>query len=172
MAKEDTGVTAPKKPETAQVANINGIDKLEPPKTKEETESSKSVSSEKAAHASDESFKRSIHEASYVGWKQIGGWEDKDELTLDDELMDMTRETFLDNIIPDSLYGDWYHSVAIFFIGGVASFALGHYKFSMGSAFFVIVITSLLYRTSAKIQRFHKRVSPERVHGAESGKRL
>lgn len=135
MAKEDTGVTVPKKPETAQVANINGIDKLEPPKTKEETESSKSVSSEKAAHASDESFKRSIHEASYVGWKQIGGWEDKDELTLDDELMDMSRETFLDNIIPDSLYGDWYHSVAIFFIGGVASFALGHYKFSMGSAF-------------------------------------
>lgn len=153
MAKEDTGVTVPKKPETAQVANINGIDKLEPPKTKEETESSKSVSSEKAAHASDESFKRSIHEASYVGWKQIGGWEDKDELTLDDELMDMSRETFLDNIIPDSLYGDWYHSVAIFFIGGVASFALGHYKFSMGSAFFVIVITSLLYRTSAKKYR-------------------
>ncbi|CAI4064759.1 hypothetical protein SUVZ_08G1240 [Saccharomyces uvarum] len=151
--KEDTGALAMKKPETAQVANIHGVDKLQPPKTKEETEASNSVSPEKATHAGDDSFKRSIHDASYVGWKQIGGWEEKDELTLNDELMDMSKETFLNNIIPDNLYGDWYHSVAIFFIGGVLSFALGHYKFSMGSAFFVIVITSLLYRTSAKKYR-------------------
>lgn len=92
--KEDTEVVALKKPETAQVANIHGVDKLQPPKTKEETEASKSVSSEKASHAGDESFKRSIHDASYVGWKQIGGWEEKDELTLNDELMDMSKETF------------------------------------------------------------------------------
>ena len=91
--------------------------------------------------------------ATYVGWKQIGRWTERDRLTLDDELLDFKRDTFLNSIIPDKFYGDWYHFVAIIFLGGILSFGIGYFKFSMAPVFFVIVLTSVLFRTNSKKYR-------------------
>ncbi|CCH61412.1 hypothetical protein TBLA_0E03580 [Henningerozyma blattae CBS 6284] len=113
--------------------------------------SSKSVAD--TQNIGSEEVTREAKEASYVGWKQIGNWEEKDTLTAQDELLDLNRETLLDNVLPESLYGDWYHAVGIFFIGGFLSFVLGYFKFSMAPVFFVMLITCILYRTSSKKYR-------------------
>lgn len=150
MATTGTELVVP--PEKEQVAVVNGVDKLAPPESGQQ-KISKNVSEEKIKRTEAASFTRHPVDASYVGWKQIGGWEEKDILTLDDELLDLNDETFLDNVIPDNLYGDWYHAVAVFFIGGFLSFLLGHYKFSLAPVFFVIVATGVLYRASIKKYR-------------------
>ncbi|KAH3901441.1 tricalbin SCDLUD_002935 [Saccharomycodes ludwigii] len=96
---------------------------------------------------------REVGEATYVGWKQVGGWETKDTLTSKDALYDIHGETIIDNYLPDKFYGDWYHSVAFFFIGGFLSFFFGYFKFSLAPVFFVIVPTCFLYRASVKKYR-------------------
>lgn len=98
-------------------------------------------------------FERQRKRAAYVGWKQMGGWEEKDELTLEDELMDANSDTLLNNVLPEPLYGDWYHNVAIYFLAGVLSFAVGHFKFSLAPVFFITLFSALYYRTSAKKNR-------------------
>lgn len=96
---------------------------------------------------------RKPKEASYVGWKQIGGWQESDTLTAEDDLIDLSKETFLDNVLPDEAYGDWYHALGIIFASGFFSFLIGYFKFSMASVFFVAMAASLYYRTSAKKYR-------------------
>ncbi|CCF60141.1 hypothetical protein KAFR_0J00730 [Kazachstania africana CBS 2517] len=91
--------------------------------------------------------------SSYVGWKEIGGWEERDALTIDDELMLVNDETFFDNFIPDKFFGDWYHSVAILGVAGLLSFLIGYFKFSMAPMFYVATVASVLYRTSSKKYR-------------------
>lgn len=91
--------------------------------------------------------------STYVGWKQIGNWEEKDELTQDDLLLDLSKETFMDNVLPEKFYGDWYHSLAIILIGGTLSFAFGKFKFSLAPVFIIILLSTLFYRTSIKKYR-------------------
>ncbi|XBW36691.1 hypothetical protein QEN19_002266 [Hanseniaspora menglaensis] len=92
-------------------------------------------------------------EASYVGWKQVGGYENKDELTIEDSLDETHEQTFLNRILPEAAYGDWYHSVALFGIASIFSFIVGKFKFSLGPLFIVISLFSLYYRTSIKKHR-------------------
>lgn len=92
-------------------------------------------------------------EASYVGWKQVGGYENKDELTLEDSLDETHEQTLLNRILPDIAYGDWYHSVALFGIASILSFAIGKCRFSLGPLFVVILVFSLYYRASIKKHR-------------------
>ncbi|EJS41935.1 tcb2p [Saccharomyces arboricola H-6] len=99
------------------------------------------------------SIAREKQEASYVGWKQVGGWEEKDQLTHQDLLVDFNKDTFLGNLLPDKLYGDWYHNVAILAIGALCSFVLGYFRFSFASVFIVMTATGFLYRTSSKKYR-------------------
>mgnify|MGYP003365524171 CR=1 FL=1 len=94
-----------------------------------------------------------IPDASYVGWKQINGWEEKDELTAQDELLDLNTETLLDSVIPDKFYGDWYHFVAIFGIGGLFSFVFGYFKFSLAPVFIIMFVLALYSRTNSKKYR-------------------
>ncbi|AMD21004.1 HEL277Cp [Eremothecium sinecaudum] len=96
---------------------------------------------------------RQIVDSSYVGWKQMGGWQEKDKLTTDDMLLDTYHETFLEDYLPSAAYGDWYHSTAIFAIGGILSFLLGSFKFSLAPVFFVTVLVSVYYRSSIKKYR-------------------
>lgn len=114
---------------------------------------SANISEEKVANIGIEAVSRPHMQAAYAGWKQIGGWTEKDSLTPEDELVDLNRETILDNVLPDSLYGDWYHFVIILFVAGVLSFTLGYFKFTLAPVFFVIFITGLAYRTNAKKYR-------------------
>lgn len=138
-------------PPAEEAAVVNGVDKLAPKAllaTSNESSENKEVD-EKATSAEI----RPVMDATYVGWKQIGGWEESDRLTLQDQIIGANDETFLDNVIPDVAYGDWYHSVGIFFIGGFLSFLLGKFKFSLGPVFFIIIVTAIFYRTSIKKYR-------------------
>ncbi|SCU88247.1 LADA_0E09054g1_1 [Lachancea dasiensis] len=135
-----------------QVAVIDGIDKLAPPQVNAE-KSSKNVTERDVSNVTASDVERATVDASYVGWKQIGGWEEKDALTLDDELIDLNSETFLDNVIPEKFYGDWYHAAAVFFVGGTLSFLVGKLGFSLGPVFFVILAMSFLYRATIKRYR-------------------
>ena len=123
------------------------MDKLAPPQANEE-KPSKNVSEDHAKNVNASEVERPKMEASYVGWKQIGGWEEKDELTLEDELQDLSDETYLDNFLPDKLYGDWYHAGGVFFLGGTLSFLVGKLGFSLGPVFFITLIMSGLLYTS------------------------
>lgn len=147
-----SGAEAIKPPDGNQVAVVNEVDQLAPPPQNRDQE--KNVSETKEVDPSKTTDDvRPTMDASYVGWKQIGGWEELDTLTLEDELVGVNEETFLDNIIPDKAYGDWYHAVAVFFIGGFLSFLLGKFRFSLAPVFFVILATGVLYRTSVKKYR-------------------
>lgn len=94
-----------------------------------------------------------VPDASYVGWQQISGWTEKDALTTQDELLELNSETVLNNIIPDKLYGNWYHFLVIFFVGGLLSFILGYFKFSLAPVFVIMVVLSLYNRTNSKKYR-------------------
>lgn len=117
------------------------------------TKTSANIEESKEANIGGEATTRPHVDASYVGWKQMTGWVEKDTLTVDDELVDLNQETILNNVLPDSLYGDWYHFVGIIFVAGIFSFTFGYFKFSLAPVFFVIVLTGLMYRTNAKKYR-------------------
>ncbi|SCV05484.1 LANO_0H08504g1_1 [Lachancea nothofagi CBS 11611] len=138
--------------ERDQAAVVDGVDKLAPAHANEE-KASKDVPEEKIKNLNASEIERTAVDASYVGWKQIGGWEEKDQLTLEDELLDVNSETFLDNLIPDKLYGDWYHAAAVFFVGGTLSFLVGKLRLSLAPVFFIILSMSFLYRATIKRYR-------------------
>lgn len=138
-------------PKKDQTAVQGGLDKLAPAtlKADKDHKASENISPEKAAHFGlDDSTRKSMN-PSYVGWKQIGGWQEGDALTEADEIIDLSKDTYLNNVIPDKYYGDWYHLIALIFIAGVLSFAIGYFGFSFAPVFFVGLATSLLYRTSS-----------------------
>ena len=125
-----------------------------PPVAKlQRTKTSANIEPDKAANVGTEEVTRQRKLAAYVGWKQSSGWIEKDTLTPDDELIDLNQETVLNNVLPDSLYGDWYHFVAIIFVAGMLSFSFGYFKFSLAPVFFIMVLTGLYYRTNAKKYR-------------------
>lgn len=148
MSENLTGGEVAEEPKKDQTAVLDGIDKLAPSALKEKKNSA-SIPEEKAAHVGSDGVSRKVVDATYVGWKQIGGWQESDALTAEDELVDLSKDTYLNNVLPDKYYGDWYHSFAFIFIGGILSFAVGYFKFSFAPAFFVVLVTSLLYRTSS-----------------------
>lgn len=92
-------------------------------------------------------------EASYVGWKQVGGYENKDELTIEDSLDETHVQTFLSRVLPEIAYGDWFHSVALLGLASILSFVIGKSKFSLGPLFIVISFFSIYYRASIKKYR-------------------
>lgn len=117
------------------------------------TKTSQDIEESKVSNVGTDTVTRPHVDATYVGWKQMSGWVERDRLTLDDELVDLDQETILNNVLPDYLYGDWYHFVAIIFVAGILSFTFGYFKFSLAPVFFIIVLTGLLYRTNAKKYR-------------------
>ncbi|CCF60247.1 hypothetical protein KAFR_0J01830 [Kazachstania africana CBS 2517] len=147
VAKEE--VTTAVKLETTSGKTAEGLE----PQHLKHAKTSANISEAKAEHVGTTKVNRKRVDASYVGWQQIGGWEEKDVLTAEDELLDLNRETILNSIVPDSLYGDWYHSVAIFFVAGFLSFLFGYWKFSLAPVFLVVLVTCIFYRTNAKKYR-------------------
>ncbi|GAV48352.1 hypothetical protein ZYGR_0I06490 [Zygosaccharomyces rouxii] len=119
-----------------------------------EGKSSKTISEDRAKeNVTNDEVVREPKEASYVGWKQIGGWQESDTLTAEDEMIDLNKETFLDNVLPDVAYGDWFHSLGILFLAAFLSFFIGWLGFSLASVFFVALGSSFYYRTSVKKSR-------------------
>lgn len=151
MSGQITGGEVIEEPKKDQTATQNGLDKIAPVNLKgdEEHGASKDISPEKATHfGSGESTRKAVN-PSYIGWKQIGGWQEGDALTEADDLLDLTKDTFLNNVIPDKFYGDWYHQLGLIIVAGILSFAIGYFGFSFAPVFFVGLATALLYRTSS-----------------------
>ncbi|ODV97927.1 hypothetical protein PACTADRAFT_47760 [Pachysolen tannophilus NRRL Y-2460] len=98
--------------------------------------------------------KRETIAPTFRGWKEVGGWQEEDVLTPDDELVDLlSRATLLDEYLPDKFYGDWYHSVVLLGLGGIISFLIGKLKFSVAPLFYIILLFSIAYRTSIRKYR-------------------
>lgn len=153
MATAAETKVAPNKLQQENQSSAKPEDQLTPEGLKNDPEgkTSKTISEDRAKeNVSNDEVKREPKEASYVGWKQIGGWQESDTLTAEDEMIDLNKETFLDNVLPDSTYGDWFHSLGVLFVAAFLSFLIGWLGFSLALVFFVAVASSLYYRTSAK----------------------
>ncbi|CCH45176.1 Tricalbin-2 [Wickerhamomyces ciferrii] len=125
------------------------------PLTSDPNATSKNLDPAKLKEAEElaEKEKRDPVPATSVGWKQIGEWEEKDSLTLDDELMDLATPTLLDSYLPDHLYGDWFHSVGLLIGAGLLSWIVGRFNFSIAPVFFITLAASVYYRASIKKYR-------------------
>ncbi|OUM53042.1 hypothetical protein BVG19_g2288 [[Candida] boidinii] len=107
--------------------------------------------------------KRKPHDAAFMGWKEVGGWEQSDALSPSDELMDLlTRATFLDNYLPEIAYGDWYHNAAIIILGALLCWVIGKFGFGLGPTFIITFISAVYYRASIRKYRFQLRIDAQR----------
>ncbi|GEQ67789.1 hypothetical protein JCM33374_g1454 [Metschnikowia sp. JCM 33374] len=108
-------------------------------------------------------------EPTYRGWKEVGRFEKADELTGDDEATDLlSRGSFFDLYLPAVAYGDWYHNVAYLIGAGLLSWLVGWFRFSLGPVFFVMVIFSILYRSSVRKYRQSLREHAQREFSIRS----
>ncbi|KAI5950806.1 TCB1 [Candida jiufengensis] len=91
---------------------------------------------------------------TFRGWKEVGGYEADDALTAADESIDLlSKGSIFDQYLPAVMYGDWYHNTAFLILGGLLSWIIGWFRFSVAPLFFVMVIFGLLYRASVKKYR-------------------
>lgn len=108
-------------------------------------------------------------EPTYRGWKEVGRYERADMLSGDDEAIDLlSRGSFFDIYLPAVAYGDWYHNVAYLFLAGFLSWFVGWFGFSMGPVFFIMVVTSILYRSSVRKYRQVLREQAQREFSIKS----
>lgn len=93
-------------------------------------------------------------EPTYRGWKEVGHYEEADELTAEDEAIDLlSRGSFLESWLPAVAYGDWYHNVGFMVVGGLLSWIVGYFRFSLAPVFFIMIVSALMYRTSIRKYR-------------------
>lgn len=91
---------------------------------------------------------------TFRGWKEVGGFEANDALTAADETVDLlSRGSVFDQYLPSAAYGDWYHNTAFLIVGGLLSWIIGWFRFSVAPLFFVMVVFAILYRASVKKYR-------------------
>ena len=108
-------------------------------------------------------------EPTYRGWKEVVGWQEEDALTPDDEIVDLLMvPTILDGILPAYAFGDWYHNVGLLIVGALLSWIIGWFRFSLAPLFFVILVFTILYRTSIKKYRTVLRTLAQREFSVKS----
>ena len=109
--------------------------------------------------------KSSVHPAAFRGWKEVSGYQKGDQLTPTDDIMDLlTRTTFLEERLPEWLYGDWYHIVAALTLGAIICWVFGHYKFFLGPVFFVTFPVAAYYRSCIRKYRHKIRLEAQREY--------
>lgn len=108
-------------------------------------------------------------EPTYRGWKEVGRWEKADALTSEDEAVDLlTRGSIFDTYLPKVAYGDWYHNMAYLVVGGLLSWIVGWFRFSLGPVFFIMAASSILYRSSVRTYRQSLREKAQREFSIKS----
>ncbi|KAK6463826.1 C2 domain-containing protein [Scheffersomyces coipomensis] len=106
---------------------------------------------------------------TFRGWKEVGGWGQDDVLTQEDETVDLLSKTsVVDTYLPPVIYGDWYHNVGYLVVGGLLSWFIGWFRFSVAPLFFVIVVFAILYRSSIKKYRTTLREQVQREFSIKS----
>lgn len=108
-------------------------------------------------------------EPTFRGWKEVGGWGESDALTADDELEDLSaKSTVFDQYLPAVAYGDWYHNTGYLIVGGLLSWFVGWFRFSLAPIFFIMIIFATLYRTSIRKYRTTLREQAQREFSIKS----
>lgn len=108
-------------------------------------------------------------EPTYRGWKEVGGWENSDKLTLDDESAALLAHVSIyDQYLPAAVYGDWFHNVGFLIVGGLLSWIVGWFRFSLAPLFFIMVVFSVLYRASIRKYRSALREQAQREFSIKS----
>lgn len=108
-------------------------------------------------------------EPTYRGWKEVGGWEEKDALTLEDETVDLlTHPSIFDTYLPPAAYGDWFHNVGYIIVSGALSWFFGWLRFSLAPVFFIMVVFAILYRASIRRYRTLLREQAQREFSIKS----
>jgi len=108
-------------------------------------------------------------EPTYRGWKEVGRWEKADALTSEDEAMDLlTRGSIFDTYLPKIAYGDWYHNVAYIIVGGLLSWIVGWFRFSLAPVFFIMLACAVMYRSSVRTYRQSLREQAQREFSIKS----
>ncbi|KAL6453234.1 TCB1 Tricalbin-1 [Candida maltosa Xu316] len=106
---------------------------------------------------------------TYMGWKEIGGFEEDDILTAADETVDLlSKGSLFDQYLPSAIYGDWYHNAGYLIVAGLLSWIIGWFRFSIAPVFFVMVVFSILYRASIKKYRGLLREQAQREFSVKS----
>lgn len=73
---------------------------------------------------------------TYRGWKEVGGFEEEDVLTAEDETVDLlSRGSLFDQYLPAAIYGDWYHNTGYLIVAGLLSWIIGWFRFSVAPLF-------------------------------------
>ncbi|KAL2757592.1 hypothetical protein ACRALDRAFT_1039836 [Sodiomyces alcalophilus JCM 7366] len=80
-----------------------------------------------------------------TGWAPRIGWPVETET---ESLLD--HSTWLENNIPDTLYGDWYHNAAIIVFACISSWLVAVLGGGLGWIFIVMAVCSTYYRTSIR----------------------
>lgn len=100
---------------------------------------------------------------TFRGWKEVGGWQERDALTADDEAVDLlTHSSIFDAYLPSVAYGDWFHNTGYLIAAATLSWVLGYFHFSLAPVFFVMVVFGLLYRASIRKYRVVLREAAQR----------
>lgn len=97
---------------------------------------------------------------TYRGWKEVGRWEKSDTLAADEETIDLlSNGSAFDSLLPSVAYGDWYHNAGYLIVGGLLSWFIGWFRFSLAPIFVVMVVTSIIYRSS--VRKYRQRLREE-----------
>lgn len=100
---------------------------------------------------------------TYRGWKEVGRWEKSDALHADEEAVDLLSSgSVFDTFLPSVAYGDWYHNAGYLVVGGLLSWIIGWFRFSLAPVFVVMVASAIMYRSSVRKYRQHLRDEAQR----------
>lgn len=110
-----------------------------------------------------EKSQRKPHPASFRGWQEFTGFEKGDEMTQLDEVMDLlTRATTLEQYLPEYLYGDWYHGIAVVILACILCSVLGWFRLNVGRTFMITLLAAFYYRTSIRKYRLNLKLEAQR----------
>lgn len=102
--------------------------------------------------------------SDYVGWKDVGGWDERTQLSSADEVDDLlAKSTLLESYIGDKFFGDWYHNTALIVLTALFSWVVGKYGGGIGWLTIVLAFTATWYRTSIRRLRRNTRDDVTRV---------
>ncbi|KAH9902320.1 tricalbin [Xylariomycetidae sp. FL2044] len=85
--------------------------------------------------------------AAQVGWTQRYGWPTESVLS-GDSLLD--HSTWLEDKLPDTLYGDWYHNAAVIVFACLSSWLIAVLGGGLGWVLIIMAACGTYYRTSSR----------------------
>lgn len=119
---------------------------------------------QKAGSMVEQLTKPVVVEANYVGWKDVGGWDERTQLNSEEELDDLlSKSTLLESYIGDKFFGDWYHNTVLIVMTALFSWIVGRYGGGIGWLTIVLAFTATWYRTSIRRLRRNVRDDVTRV---------